>query len=100
MNSPRASQAAWKTPPSSPRACRRVPSMPPSFRRANREPLLSGLERNCLRRVRSALEADPEAARLPLMESKVEWPLCAAIRLGCSEDIVRLLTQNGAKVDV
>jgi hypothetical protein len=50
--------------------------------------------------VRSALEADPEAARQPLMGPRVEWPLCAAIRLGCSGDIVRLLTQNGAKVDV
>jgi len=50
--------------------------------------------------VRSALEEDPEAARLPLMQPRFEWPLCAAIRLGCSEDIVMLLTQNGAKVDV
>jgi len=100
MTPPKASQSAWETPPSTPRSCRRIPSTPPPLRRASSEPLLSGLERNCLRRVRSALEADPDAARLPLMEPRCEWPLCAAIRLGCSGDIVRLLTQNGAMVEV
>jgi hypothetical protein len=49
--------------------------------------------------VRSALEAEPEAARLAFMQPRFEWPLCAAVRLGCSADIVRLLTENGAKVD-
>jgi hypothetical protein len=64
------------------------------------EPLLLGLERNCLKQVRLALEADPEAAKLPFCEHRFEWPICAAIRLGCSEEIVRVLTENGAKVDV
>ncbi|CAK0863356.1 unnamed protein product [Prorocentrum cordatum] len=96
---PPGAQTAWETPPCTPR-CRRVPSVSPPARRASKGPLLSGLERNCWRRVRSALEADPEAARLPLMEPRVEWPLCAAIRLGCSEDIVQLLVQNGARVEV
>jgi len=34
------------------------------------------------------------------MEPRCEWPLCAALRLGCSEEIIRLLTEHGAKVDV
>lgn len=64
------------------------------------EPLLLGLQRNCWKQVRRVLEADPEAAKLPFLEQRFEWPLCAAIRLGCSEEIVRLLTENGAEADV
>jgi len=93
-------QAAWTTPPSSPRPATAAPTTPPPLRRPGAEPLLLGLERNCPRRVRLALSADPEAARSPFWERRFEWPLCAALRLGCSEEIIRLLTEHGAKVDV
>ncbi|CAK0848004.1 unnamed protein product [Prorocentrum cordatum] len=98
---PGVSQAARTTPPSTPRARPRVPSSPPPLRREDEEPpLLLGLKQNCSKQVRLVLEADPEAAQLPFLQPRFEWPLCAAIRLGCSKDIVRLLTENGAKVDV
>jgi len=91
-------ETSWTTPPSTPRDG--VPTTPPPMRRANVEPLQLGLERDCLKQVRLVLEADPEAAKMPFWEPRFELPLCAAIRLGCSEEIVRLLTENGAKVDV
>ncbi|CAK0808836.1 unnamed protein product [Prorocentrum cordatum] len=98
---PRAGQAAQATPPSTPRARPRVPTTPPPLRGVNQESLLlRSLEQNCWTQVRLVLEADPEAARVPILQPCFEWPLCAAIRLGCSEDIVRLLTENGAKADV
>jgi hypothetical protein len=77
-----------------------VPTTPPPLGRADAEPLLLGLARNSLKKVRLALEADPGAAELPFWEPRFEWPLCAAVRLGCSEEIVRLLIENGARVDV
>jgi len=88
------------TPPSTPRACRRVPTAPPPLRRTRADPLFLGLQQNCLKQVRLALEADSDAAKLPFWEPRFELPLCAAIRLGCSEEVIGLLLKHGAKVDV
>lgn len=96
-------RTAWTTPPSTPRGrARPVPTTPPPLRRQGlaNEPLMRGLERNSLKQVRLAIEESPEAAKEPFWEPRFEWPLCAAIRLGCSEEIVRLLIENGAKVHV
>ncbi|CAK0799585.1 unnamed protein product [Prorocentrum cordatum] len=98
---PRASQTVCTTPPSTPRVRSRVPTTPPPLQiRERAEPLLLALERNCLKQVRLAIEADPEAAKEPFWDCRFEWPLCAAVRLGCSAEVVRLLMENGAKVDV
>lgn len=48
--------------------------------------------------VSKALEADPECARLPFWDHNAEPPLCTAIRLGCTQDIVTLLVKFGADV--
>ncbi|CAK0792023.1 unnamed protein product, partial [Prorocentrum cordatum] len=93
-------QAVRVTPPSTPRCGAGAPTTPPPLRHARVEPLLQGLERNCPERVRRALGADPHAAKVPFLERRFDWPLCAAVRLGCSEEIVRLLTAHGAKADV
>ncbi|CAK0834373.1 unnamed protein product [Prorocentrum cordatum] len=99
---PSASQTVWTTPPSTPRVRSGVPAAPPSlqFGEHRAEPLLSALERNCTKQVRLAIEADPEAAKEPFWDSRFEWPLCAAIRLRCSVEVVRLLIENGAEVGV
>ncbi|CAK0841905.1 unnamed protein product [Prorocentrum cordatum] len=98
---PRASQTVCTTPPSTPRVRSRVPTTPPPPPIGERaEPLLLALERNCLKQVRLAIEADPEAAKEPFWDRRFEWPLCAAVRLGCSAEVVRLLLENGARVDV
>jgi len=98
---PRAPRAAPASPPSTPRGPARAPTTPPPLRRPSPvEPLLLGLQRNCLKQVRLAIEASPEAAKEPFWEPRFEWPLCVAIRLGCSEEIVRLLIESGAKVHV
>ena len=98
---PRASQTVCTTPPSTPRVRSRVPTTPPPLQiRERAEPLLLALERNCLKQVRLAIEADPEAAKQPFWDSRFEWPLCAAIRLRCSVEVVRLLIENGAEVGV
>ncbi|CAK0799586.1 unnamed protein product [Prorocentrum cordatum] len=87
--------------PNTPRVRSRVPTTPPPLQiRERAEPLLLALERNCLKQVRLAIEADPEAAKEPFWDCRFEWPLCAAVRLGCSAEVVRLLMENGAKVDV
>ncbi|CAK0891904.1 unnamed protein product, partial [Prorocentrum cordatum] len=89
MYSPRAPQArAPTTPP------------PPPLAREVAEPLLVALEQNCLKQVRLTLEADPASAASPFWEPRFEWPLCAAVRLGCGADVVGLLLESGAAVDV
>ncbi|CAK0850066.1 unnamed protein product [Prorocentrum cordatum] len=97
-----ASQTVWTTPPSTPRVRSGLPAAPPSpqFGEPRAEPLLLALERNCTKQVRLAIEADPEAAKEPFWDSRFEWPLCAAIRLRCSVEVVRLLIENGAEVGV
>ncbi|CAK0848433.1 unnamed protein product, partial [Prorocentrum cordatum] len=80
----------------------RTSTTPPPPRHPNDEvpPLLLALEQNCLKQARFALEVDPGAAKLPFLQPRFEWPPCAAIRLGCSGDVVRLLFEHGAEVEV
>lgn len=61
-------------------------------------PLMRALQKKDLDMVSKALEADPECARLPFWDHNVEPPLCTAIRLGCTQDIVTLLVKFGADV--
>lgn len=60
--------------------------------------LLRGLHANSIERVRDALDRDPGAVHEPLFDSGMEPPLCAAVRLGCSERILSLLLDRGADV--
>lgn len=61
-------------------------------------PLMRALQKTDLDMVSKALEADPECARLPFWDHNAEPPLCTAIRLGCTQDIVTLLVKFGADV--
>jgi len=49
--------------------------------------------------VHQALAEDPEAAQFPFWEHGLEQPLCAAVRLGCGPQIIKLLIENGAAVN-
>jgi len=60
--------------------------------------LMTALSLDSVEGVRSVLEHDPDAARLPIFEQFCEHPLCCAIRLQCSIEIIRLLLEHGADV--
>jgi hypothetical protein len=74
---------------------------PPLMRRSvlRQEPLLQALETNSIEQVHAVLERNLGAAEDIFWESHVEPPLCAAVRLQCSADVVRVLLEHGADVD-
>lgn len=43
---------------------------------------------------------DKDAALLPFFEHGVEPPLCAAVRLSCQPEVIRVLLQHGADVNM
>ena len=49
--------------------------------------------------MRAALAEDSQVAAFPFWDHDVEPPLCAAVRLGCSIEIVSALLEGGAEVD-
>lgn len=61
-------------------------------------PLMKALQKNNLDMVVTVLEADIESARFPFWDHNIEPPLCTAIRLGCSVDIVEHLIKSDADV--
>jgi len=60
--------------------------------------LWTALQKNSLDLVQEALAEDPESTQIPLMDHGWEPPLCAAIRFGCSCEIVRLLLEYKSDV--
>lgn len=76
---------------------RSLPSMRPS---ATPTPeLMRALWEDRLELVEAALAGDPFAAAAPFSENRFDPPLCSAIRLACSADVVRALIKCGAHVD-
>eukprot|EP00930_Biecheleria_cincta_P062319 TRINITY_DN477_c0_g2_i2.p1 TRINITY_DN477_c0_g2~~TRINITY_DN477_c0_g2_i2.p1 ORF type:complete len:382 (+),score=67.44 TRINITY_DN477_c0_g2_i2:70-1215(+) len=63
-------------------------------------PLVRALLHDSLKEVQLTLESEPDAAFLPIFECNAEPPLCCSVRMGCSEQVVQLLLQHGARVDV
>jgi hypothetical protein len=61
--------------------------------------LLRALQQNSVELVEMALKEEPEAAEFPFFDHDFEPPLCVAVRLSCSPDIIRLLLNNKAKVE-
>jgi len=57
------------------------------------------LRKNSVDLVQEALAEDSESAQMPLMDHGWEPPLCAAIRFGCSYEIVKLLLEHKSDVD-
>jgi len=49
--------------------------------------------------LREALAEDSEIAQVPLMDHRWEPPLCAAIRFGCSHEMVKLLFEHKSDVN-
>jgi len=94
------SAAELASPPSTPRQERTAPrTCPPAPDMFHPMPtLMDALKRNDLDLVSEALESEPESARLPFWDHNAEPPLCAAMRLGCSLNIVDLLLKSGADV--
>lgn len=73
-----------------------TPPSAPGRGEAFATPLVRALCHGSFKDVESALETEPDAAFLPILECNAEPPLCYSVRLGCSERIVQLLLQHGA----
>jgi len=59
-------------------------------------PLLKALTAQSISGVLAALEQNPTTAKEPFWDHDVEPPLCCAVRLQCSADIVKVLLDHGA----
>lgn len=90
LRTPFAKKPAFRSPPSPCRGKSRIPD----------HSLLRALQRKSVEQVRAILQHDPEAAREVFWDHDFEPPLCAAVRLECSADIVRLLLEYGADPQV
>lgn len=73
-------------------------SPPVAPKAASAPPLLVALRARSAAAVGEVLGRWPEAARLPFLDHDVEPPLCAAVRLDCDIQVVRLLLDHGADV--
>jgi len=72
---------------------------PPAPTAAAMPPLLRALHEGSIDTVRSVLERDTHAATSLFWEHDVEPPLCSAVRLGCSPEVVGFLLDHQADVD-
>mmetsp|Transcript_10522 Transcript_10522/g.25482 ORF Transcript_10522/g.25482 Transcript_10522/m.25482 type:complete len:229 (-) Transcript_10522:171-857(-) len=91
------------SPPGSPVPSHRFDELvfpPPAPKRAADPPLLRALRMASLPQVSWLLEEDPEAASSIFIEHRCETPLCAAIRHNCGVDILRILLDHGAEVNL
>jgi len=61
--------------------------------------LAGALQRNCVWEVRRALQADEMAVHCPVRGTACEPPVLAAVRRGCSGQVLRLLLDEGAAVN-
>jgi len=59
-------------------------------------PLLKALTAQSIDSVLAALKQSPTAAQEPFWDHDLEPPLCAAVRLQCTADIVKVLLDHGA----
>jgi len=87
------------SPPPAARRGRSAWSPPPAPRRAELPPLMQALLHQEIKEVRKQLQEEPEAANMPFFEHGVEPPLCCAVRMGCSPDILGLLLEHQADVN-
>merc|ERR1719253_1435304 len=96
--------AAFVTPPTTPRKAAYCPyssSPPPAPTSLSSDSLLvQALRSNSLDSVKKALLNDPDVARMPLWEHKMEPPLCCALNNKCSIEIIRILMEHGADPDM
>jgi len=72
---------------------------PPAPKADAMPPLLCAFHEDSIDTVRSVLERDTHAATSLFWEHDVEPPLCSAVRLGCSPEVVGLLLDHQADVD-
>jgi hypothetical protein len=91
----------YDSPPSTPRARPQVDgwSTPPAAPREAPPPeLLAAFREDSYEDVRRVLAKDPEAASMVFFDHDWEPPICAAVRLHCSADIVELTVKHGADI--
>jgi len=50
--------------------------------------------------IQHILDADPDMASMPISMPKMELPICAAVRLQCDLEVIELLLDRGAKVNM
>jgi ankyrin repeat protein len=60
---------------------------------------LTALREDSYEDVRRVLEKDPEAASTVFFDHDWEPPVCTAVRLDCSADIVELVIKHGADIN-
>jgi len=64
------------------------------------EQLCRALDRGCVYQVQQVLDADPDAAWMPVSLDGLETPVCAAVRLRCDLKVFQLLIARGAKLNM
>jgi len=64
------------------------------------EQLCRAPDRGCVYQVQQVLDADPDAALMPVSLDGLESPVCAAVRLSCDLKVFQLLIARGAKLNV
>jgi len=64
------------------------------------EQLLRALDRGSMHDIRQVLDADPDAAWMPVELDGLETPICAAIQLHCDLEVFKLLITRGAKLSM
>jgi len=62
------------------------------------EQLTRALDKGSIHDIQRVLDADPDAAWMPVLMDGMQPPLCAAIRLHCDLKVVKLLIARGANV--
>jgi len=75
-------------------------SPPPLVTKRARPLLLQALQAKSTEKVRAILQQNPDAASDLFWDHKCEPPLCAAVRLQCSLEIIQLLVEHGANVEM
>jgi len=84
----------------------RVPTTPPGApKKAAAPPLMKVLQANTdsaetCRALRALLAEDPEVVRFPFFEHHMEPPLVCAAKAFCNVEVMRLLIQHGADVNL
>lgn len=95
--------SAGDTAPSTPRAAKPMDGCtPPMFvhgQRKQRPPLMDALEMGSIDSVRKVLQSSSEVINEPFWDQDLQSPLCHALSIECSVEIIQLLIEHGAKTD-
>eukprot|EP00930_Biecheleria_cincta_P069431 TRINITY_DN57177_c0_g1_i1.p1 TRINITY_DN57177_c0_g1~~TRINITY_DN57177_c0_g1_i1.p1 ORF type:complete len:970 (-),score=178.57 TRINITY_DN57177_c0_g1_i1:67-2976(-) len=101
VGKPPADSALCDSPPRTPRhGCCKKNTTPGAPKKSTAPSLIQAFCSDSFEEVEAVLVDDPEAAWTPLWEHDSDPPLCAAVRHACSPQIVKLLLENGADINM